>query len=208
MHSADEAAAAAEQLGYPVVVKANSPDLRLRAGGRGIRLELLSAEDVRTSFTSLHERLGDEAMLVVQRMVTPGVPTLIRAGENPSFGPVIAFGLADVTAELLDDRAYRLAPLTDAEAADLVRAVRSSPLLFGLPAGTSSLADQPDVEALEEVLVRVSRMVDALPDVAYVELDPVIVNSTGAHVMGARVWLREAPEVRPDSGPRRLRVPF
>jgi acyl-CoA synthetase (NDP forming)/RimJ/RimL family protein N-acetyltransferase len=208
VHSADEAAAAAEQLGYPVVVKANSPDLRLRAGGRGIRLELLSAEDVRTSFTSLHERLGDEAMLVVQRMVTPGVPTLIRAGENPSFGPVIAFGLADVTAELLDDRAYRLAPLTDAEAADLVRAVRSSPLLFGLPAGTSSLADQPDVEALEEVLVRVSRMVDALPDVAYVELDPVIVNSTGAHVMGARVWLREAPEVRPDSGPRRLRVPF
>ena len=109
---------------------------------------------------------------------------------------MIAFGLADVTAELLDDRAYRLAPLTDAEAADLVRAVRSSPLLFGLPAGTSSLAEQPDVDALEEVLVRVSRLVDALPDVAYVELDPVIVNSTGATSWGRECgW--EAPEVRP-----------
>jgi len=206
--SEDEAAAAAEKLGYPVVVKANSPDLRLRSGGRGIRLELHSAEDVRTAYTALHERLGDDAMLVVQRMVAPGVPTLVRAGEDPSFGPVVAFGLADATAELLDDRAYRLAPLTDADAADLVRAVRSSMLLFGLPAGTSSLSEQPDVEALEEVLVRVSRMVDALPEVAHVDLDPIIVNSTGAHVMGARVWLRKAPEMRPDFGPRRLRVPF
>ncbi|TDQ48247.1 bifunctional acetate--CoA ligase family protein/GNAT family N-acetyltransferase [Actinorugispora endophytica] len=206
--SEDEAVAAAERIGYPVVVKANSPDLRLRAGGRGIRIELNSPEEVRGAYAALSDRLGGDAMLVVQRMMAPGVPTVIRAGENQSFGPVVAFGLADVTAELLDDRAYRLAPLTDADAADLVRAVRSSPLLFGLPAGASSLADQPDVDALEELLIRVSRLVDALPEVAHVDLDPVIVNSTGAHVMGARVWLREAPEVRPDSGPRRLRVPF
>ena len=142
VHSADEAAAAAEQLGYPVVVKANSPDLRLRAGGRGIRLELLSAEDVRTSFTSLHERLGDEAMLVVQRMVTPGVPTLIRAGENPSFGPVIAFGLADVTAN-----SSTTAPTGCA--AHRRRGRRPGPrgplppLLFGLPAGTRHSPTSP-----------------------------------------------------------------
>ncbi|GLU48067.1 GNAT family N-acetyltransferase [Nocardiopsis ansamitocini] len=205
--SEKEAVAAAEELGYPVVVKANAPDMRLRAGGRGIRVELNSADEVRHAYATLDERLGAEAMLVVQCMAVPGVPTVIRAGENPSFGPVVAFGLADVTAELLDDRAYRLAPLTDADAADLVRAVRSSPLLFGLPAGASSLADQPDVEALEEILIRVSRLVDAVPEVAHVDLDPVIVNSTGAHVLGARVWLRQAPDLRPDAGPRRLRVP-
>ncbi|PSL00663.1 acyl-CoA synthetase (NDP forming) [Murinocardiopsis flavida] len=206
--SADEAEAAAEALGYPVVVKANAPDLRLRAGGRGIRADLRSAGDVRRAFTALHDRLGEDAMLVVQRMTEPGVPCMVRAGDNPSFGPVIAFGLADVTAELLDDRAHRLAPLTDADAAGLARAVRASPLLFGLPAGATSLADQPDVDALEELLVRVSRLVDALPEVAHVDLDPVIVNTTGAHALGARVWLREAPEVRQDQGPRRLRVPY
>ncbi|GAB3212467.1 GNAT family N-acetyltransferase [Marinactinospora thermotolerans] len=207
--SAAEAVAAAEELGYPVVVKANAPDLRLRSGGGGIRADLHTAEDVRGAYTALHDRLGEEAMLVVQRMaVLPGVPTVVRAGENPSFGSVVAFGLADATAELLDDRAYRLAPLTDSDAADLVRAVRSSALLFGLPAGASSLADQPDVDALEDLLVRVSRLVDALPEVAHVDLDPVVVNASGAHVLGARVWLREAPEVRLDYGPRRLRVPF
>ncbi|NYE46452.1 acyl-CoA synthetase (NDP forming)/RimJ/RimL family protein N-acetyltransferase [Spinactinospora alkalitolerans] len=206
--SGDAAVAAAEELGYPVVVKANAPDLRLRSGGSGIRADLRSPEDVRGAYIALHDRLGDDAMLVVQRMAVPGVPTVIRAGENPSFGSVVAFGLADVTAELLDDRAYRLAPLTDADAADLVRAVRSSPLLFGLPAGASSLADQPNVEALEELLIRVSRLVDALPEVTHVDLDPVIVNADGAHVLGARVWLREAPEVRLDYGPRRLRVPY
>ncbi|CAM3672483.1 bifunctional GNAT family N-acetyltransferase/acetate--CoA ligase family protein [Nocardiopsis rhodophaea] len=203
--SADEAVAAAERLGYPVVVKANAPDLRLRAGGTGIRADLRTPTDVRGAFTALFDRLGEEAMLAVQRMVVPGVPTVIRAGENPSFGSVVGFGLADVTAELLDDRAFRLAPLTDADAADLVRAVRSSPLLFGLPAGATSLAETPDVEALEELLIRVSRMVDAFAEVAHVDLDPVVVNADGAHVLGGRLWLREPPDLRPDAGPRRLR---
>lgn len=203
--SADTAVAAAEELGYPVVLKANAPDLRLRSGGGGIRSDLRSAGDVRSAFTGMHDRLGDEAMLVVQRMATPGVPTVIRAGENPSFGSVIGFGLADATAELLDDRAFRLAPLTDADAADLIHAVRSSALLFGVPPGATSLAEQPDVEALQDVLVRISRLVDAFPEVAHVDLDPVVVNSEGANVLGARVWLRPAPELRPDAGPRRLR---
>ncbi|MDS1271164.1 GNAT family N-acetyltransferase [Lipingzhangella sp. LS1_29] len=206
--SAEEAVAAAERIGYPVVVKADAPDLRMRAGGSGIRADLYGPDDVRGAFTSLDDRLGSEAMLVVQGMVDPGVPVVIRAGENPSFGSVVAFGLADVTAELLDDRAYRLAPLTDTDAADLVRAVRASPLLFGLPAGASSLAEAPDVEALEELLVRVSRLVDALPEVAHMDLHSVIVNASGAQVLGARVWLRPAPEVRLDHGPRRLRAPF
>lgn len=75
----------------------------------------------------------------------------------------------------------------------------------GNPAGSTSLAEQPNVEALEELLIRVSRLVEAFPEIGYVDLDPVLVNATGAHVLGARVWLREAPEVRPDVGPRRLR---
>ena len=206
--SVDEAVAAAEEIGYPVVVKADAPDLRMRAGGSGIRADLHSPDDVRGAFTVMDERLGPEAMLVVQGMVDPGVPVVVRAGENPSFGSVVAFGLADATAELLDDRAYRLAPLTDTDAADLVRAVRASPLLFGLPVGASSLAEAPDVDSLEELLVRVSRLVDALPEVAHVDLHSVIVNSSGAQVLGARMWLRTAPEVRLDYGPRRLRAPF
>ncbi|WP_150242808.1 bifunctional acetate--CoA ligase family protein/GNAT family N-acetyltransferase [Nocardiopsis quinghaiensis] len=203
--SGEEAVVAAGELGYPAVVKADSPDLRLRAGGAFVRADLRTPEDVRSAFVSLHDRFGEEASLVVQRMVAPGVPTVIRAGDNQSFGSVVSFGLADVTAELLDDRAFRLAPLTDMDTSDLIHAVRAAPLLFGLPAGATSLAEQPNVEALEELLIRVSRLVEAFPEIGYVDLDPVLVNATGAHVLGARMWLREAPEVRPDAGPRRLR---
>lgn len=201
----DEAVVAAGELGYPVVVKADAPDLRVRSGGAFVRADLRTPEDVRSAFLSLKDRFGEEADIVVQRMATPGVPTIVRAGDNRSFGSVVSFGLADVTAELLDDRAFRLAPLTDMDAADLIHAVRSAPLLFGLPVGSTSLSEQPHVEALEELLIRVSRLVEAFPEIGYIDLDPVLVNSTGAHVLGARVWLREAPDVRPDSGPRRLR---
>jgi acyl-CoA synthetase (NDP forming) len=203
--SAEAAVVAAGELGYPVVVKADAPDLRVRAGGTFVRADLRTPEDVRSAFLSLHDRFGAEAELVVQRMAAPGVPTVVRAGDNQSFGSVVSFGLADVTAELLDDRAFRLAPLTDMDAADLIHAVRAAPLLFGLPAGATSLAEQPNVEALEELLIRVSRLVEAFPEIGYVDLDPVLVNATGAHVLGARMWLREAPDVRPDAGPRRLR---
>ncbi|CAL9566532.1 hypothetical protein SUDANB121_04770 [Nocardiopsis dassonvillei] len=202
--SADQAVVAAGELGYPVVVKADSPDLRVRAGGTFVRADLRTPDDVRSAFLSLADRFGD-ADLVVQRMVAPGVPTVVRAGDNRSFGSVVSFGLADVTAELLDDRSFRLAPLTDMDAADLIHAVRAAPLLFGLPAGATSLAEQPNVEALEELLIRVSRLVEAFPEIGYIDLDPVLVNATGAHVLGARMWLREAPDVRPDAGPRRLR---
>lgn len=157
------------------MVKADSPDLRLRAGGAFVRADLRTPEDVRSAFASLHDRFGEEASLVVQRMAAPGVPTVIRAGDNQSFGSVVSFGLADVTAELLDDRSFRLAPLTDVDAADLIHAVRAAPLLFGLPAGATSLAEQPNVEALEELLIRVSRLVEAFPEVGYVDLDPVLV---------------------------------
>jgi acyl-CoA synthetase (NDP forming)/GNAT superfamily N-acetyltransferase len=207
VHSADEALARARELGYPVQVTADAPEVRLRPGEAGVRRDLHTPEDVRAAFDGLRERF-EGIPLVVQRMAPPGVGVVIRAGENPSFGSVVGFGLSDPTAELLDDRAYRLAPLTDADAADLVRAVRASPLLFGVPAGATSLAEQPDIDSLEELLIRVSRMVDALPEVAHVELDPVSVTPEGAHVLGARVWLRESSHLRPDYGPRRLRDPY
>jgi acyl-CoA synthetase (NDP forming)/RimJ/RimL family protein N-acetyltransferase len=128
-----------------------------------------------------------------------GVSTRIVTMEDPSFGAVVSFGLSDVAAALLDDRAYRLAPLTEAEAAELVRAIRTAPLLFGHRG-----AEPVDAGALERLLLRVSRLADDLPEVLRLDLDPVLAHSSGVTV--GKVSLRLARPVgpRPELGPRRL----
>ncbi|SEG15075.1 Acyl-CoA synthetase (NDP forming) [Thermomonospora echinospora] len=131
-----------------------------------------------------------------------GVPARIVTMEDPSFGAVVSFGLSDVTAALLDDRAYRLAPLTDVEAADLVRAIRTAPLLFGHQ-GTEPV----DVGALERLLLRVSRLADDLPEVVRLELDPVRAGTDGAMVGDVSLRLARPLGPRPELGPRRLPSP-
>ena len=128
-----------------------------------------------------------------------GVAIRITTAEDPSFGAVVSFGLAGVTAELLDDRAYRLAPLTDVEAAELVRAVRTAPLLLGHQG-----AEPVDTGALEDLLLRVSRLADDLPEVARLDLDPVVAGPSGAVTRGARLGLARPPGRRAEHA-RRLR---
>ncbi len=128
-----------------------------------------------------------------------GVAIRIWTSEDPSFGAIVSFGLADVTAELLDDRAYRLAPLTDVEAAELVRAVRAAPLLLGHQG-----SDPVDMAALERLLLRVSRLSDDLPEVARLDLD-VLARPTGALVRGARLRLARPPGPPRADHARRLR---
>ena len=127
-----------------------------------------------------------------------GTATKITTAEDPSFGAIVSFGLADVAAELLDDRAYRLAPLTDVEAAEIVRAVRTAPLLLGHHG-----AEPVDTGALEDLLLRASRLADDLPEVARLDLDPVLAGPAGAFVRGAR--LRLAGPGRAAEDARRLR---
>ncbi|MFC9972897.1 GNAT family N-acetyltransferase [Spirillospora sp. NPDC127200] len=127
------------------------------------------------------------------------VPVRIVTTEDPSFGAVISFGLADETAALLDDRAYRLAPLTDVEAAELPRAIRTAPLLLGHRG-----AEPVDVAALEDLLLRVSRLGDDLPEVARLELAPVMVGAKGAVVERIALRLEPPRGPRPELGPRRL----
>ena len=128
-----------------------------------------------------------------------GVATKITTTEDPSFGAIVSFGLADVAAELLDDRAYRLAPLTDVEAAEIVRAVRTAPLLLGHRG-----AEPVDLRALEDLVLRVSRLADDLPEVARLDLEPVLAGPAGAVVRGARLRLAGPPGRHAEEA-RRLR---
>ncbi len=131
-----------------------------------------------------------------------GVPTRIVTMEDPSFGAVVSFGLADETAALLDDRAYRLGPLSDVDAAELIRAIRTAPLLLGHRG-----AEPVRVSALEELVMRVSRLGFDLPEVARLELNPVVADGSGAAVRDVALRLERPLGPRPELGPRRLRGP-
>ena len=158
VRSADEAVAAAGALGWPVALKATARGYRHRPELRGVRLDLADEEQLRAAFDTL-SGLTDPG-LVVQRMAPPGVAVTVGAVEDPVFGPLVSFGVAGVATDLLGDRAYRILPLSDVDAAELVRSVRAAPLLFGYRA-----SPPVDVQALEELLLRVARLADELPAV-------------------------------------------
>jgi acyl-CoA synthetase (NDP forming) len=131
-------------------------------------------------------------------MVAPGVSCRIEAVEDPSFGPLVVFGPGGVAGDLLDDRAWRAAPLTDRDADALIREPKLSPLLFGYGG-----APPVDVDALRDLLLRVGLLIDAHPEVRRLLLKPVLVSPGGVAVLDATVHYGQ-PAARLDSGPRRL----
>ncbi|HCT81462.1 MAG TPA: GNAT family N-acetyltransferase [Micromonosporaceae bacterium] len=188
VETADEAVAAAEELGYPVVLKAVRHQNRVDLGA--VRLNLDSPELVRRVYADLRQAFG--ATVVVQAMAPPGVACVIEIRDDPSFGPVVGFGLGGPVTELVGDKAWWAAPLTDRDAHALVRAPKAAPLLEGA-----------DVSALEELLVRIGQLADEVPGLRRVTLNPVLAHASGWTVLQASGLLEEAAP-RPDSGPRSL----
>lgn len=201
-----EAIEAAERMGWPVALKTTVPTLRHRADLGGVRLDVHGAAELRADVEQVLKLAADHppapggAPLEVQPMAPRGVACVIRSTEDPLYGPVIGFGLAGDTTDLLDDLAYAVPPLTDVDVAEVVRTPRSSARLFGyrgLP--------QLDVAAVEDVLTRVSVLADVLPEVHALELNPVVVAEQGAHVLGATARVGPPPE-QADGGRRALVV--
>ncbi|MCY0937887.1 bifunctional GNAT family N-acetyltransferase/acetate--CoA ligase family protein [Streptomyces sp. H34-S4] len=198
--SPDAAVRAAQVLGYPVALKTTAPHLRHRADLGGVRLDLTTEGELRRSYEELTQALGkpQELLPVVQSMVPRGVDTVIRSVIDPAAGAVLSFGLSGVASELLGDTAHRLVPATDKDAASLLRSIRTAPLLFGWRG-----SDPVDTPALEELLLRLSRLVDDHPEVVGVSLAPVVVATEGLSVLSATVRVAHPP-ARGDLGPRTL----
>ncbi|WP_330229637.1 GNAT family N-acetyltransferase [Nocardia sp. NBC_00508] len=197
VRTADEAVAAAEELGYPVAAKATGELWRRRADLTGVRLDLWRPEAVRQGYTDLAELCGDP-VLHIQKMATKGVGCILRVQDDPSFGSVIEFGLSGLIIELLGDRAYRALPLTADEATALIDAPRAAPLLSGTPA-----SPRVDKAALAELAQRISALFDDLPEMRELSFDPVLASPSSAEILYARGRIGPEPS-RFDTGPRRL----
>ncbi len=187
---AESAGRAAAELGGRVAVKALGPTLVHKSDLGGVRLGL-TPDEVPAAFRDMGGRLGD-AMdgAVVQRMAPEGVENLAGFVRDPSFGPLLVFGAGGTAVELLDDTVTRVAPLTDGDARAMVRGRRTSVLLEGYR-GTPAV----DIDGLEELVLRLSKLADDLPELAEADCNPVIATPDGPIVVDCRIRVSDvAPE--------------
>ena len=186
--SEDGAIAAAARFGDPVALKAVVPGLVVRRSGAGaVLLDLHGADEVRRGYRSLRDTFGNRlAGVIVQPMITGGQTVKISVLEEQVFGPLVLFGPADAP-DVLPDCAVRLAPLTESDADDLIRSVHAAPLLLGHPGAPGA-----DLTSLKEMLLRVSRMADDLPQIAELELSPVVARPDRALAVNGRIRVQAA----------------
>ncbi|HEU4348792.1 MAG TPA: GNAT family N-acetyltransferase [Actinoplanes sp.] len=195
----DEVLAAAERLGYPVALKAAGGALRHRIDLGAVRLALADEDDVRAAYAELLAAFGPDVL--VQSMVAPGVACTVEVVEDPTFGPVVGFGLSGVASELLGDLAWRAAPLTGRAATALVDEPRAAPLLHGYR-GSAPV----DRDALIDLLLRVGKLADDHPRLRSLSLNPVLARPDGYSVLHVSAAIG-ASGIRRDTGPRRLVSP-
>jgi len=189
-HTADAAAAEAAVLGFPVVAKILSHQVQHKTEIGGVTLNLQNEADVRRAFNDILARAEHAGVMdtvdgvLIQPMLTGGVETMIGVAVDRLFGPLIGFGLGGIFVELMGDVRFRIAPLTDRDADELMHEIRGYPLLKGYRGQPAA-----DVEALREVLLRVSRLADEVPEIVELDLNPVIVlpEGRGCRIVDARI---------------------
>ena len=193
----DKAVAALRELGGPVAVKVVAAGVLHKARAGGVVLNVATEEDLRAAIAGFQDRFGDAVQgMLLQPMAEPGRELIIGVDSDETFGPLVVFGLGGTDTDLIADRVARLTPLTDLDAERMVHGLRSSAALFG--------GDELPTGGLVDVLTRVSRLAETVPEVAELDLNPVVVRADGCQVLDARVRL--APREPADPFLRRLRA--
>jgi acyl-CoA synthetase (NDP forming)/RimJ/RimL family protein N-acetyltransferase len=197
----EQAIEAAAALGGHVALKADVPGVVHKSDAGAVELDVRGPAGVRRALRRLEGRFGDRLSgVLVQAMIPGGVETIIGVVQEPVFGPLVVFGLGGIATEVLGDHAARLAPLTGTDADDLIHGIRAAPLLLGHRGQPAA-----DIGALRDTLLRVSRLADDLPQVAELDLNPVIARPDGVFAVDARV--RVTSHWAADPFLRQLRMP-
>ncbi|MDX6276139.1 MAG: hypothetical protein QOJ72_267 [Nocardioidaceae bacterium] len=201
VHTKEEAIAAGETLGWDAILKAGSEHLRTRPDLAHIWRGIHNADDMAAAWDDLTSWTGmrKDTHFFVQRAAPDGIQVSFGVIEDPLFGPLVSFGLAGAPSELLGDRSYGIPPLTDLDAEAMIRNLRSAPLLYGYR-GSESV----DVDALQDIIVRLAAMKDDLPEIAELDLEPVSVHAKGFTALSARAKVVPSADRRGEWYVRRL----
>ncbi|QNE16962.1 GNAT family N-acetyltransferase [Kribbella qitaiheensis] len=189
---------AAARVGYPVVLKTGAPDVVHKTDVGGVRLGIADAVELEQAYREQTAALGDPRV-VVQAMAAKGIELVAGLVRDPLFGPVLMAGSGGVLTDLLADRRWAGLPLTDLDAAELLRSLRCAPLLAGYRGATA--ADEP---AVLDVLHRIAWLAKALPEIAELDINPLIATPSGAFAVDVKLRLTPAA-VEPNWQSRNLR---
>jgi acetyl coenzyme A synthetase (ADP forming)-like protein len=188
-----QAQAAAAKLGFPVAVKLESPTITHKTDVGGVALNVASEREVKKAFNSIKDnltKLGKQqemAGVTLQRMAGGGIETIVGVTQDPNFGPLIMFGTGGIYAELLKDVTLKLHPITDVDAAEMITSLKMAKLFEGYRGAPPS-----DTAALQDLLLRVSALIEDIPEIAELDLNPVNVMAKGEgyRVIDARIMVK------------------
>lgn len=190
--TSQEAIEIAQDIGYPVAMKIASPDILHKSDVGGIQLNLETPDDVRNAFDLILNRARQHLPTaeiwgtLVQEMVDPGKEVIVGMSRDPQFGPLILFGLGGIYVEVLQDVTFRLAPVNERAARKMVTEIRSAPLLRGVRGEEPS-----DLDALTEIIQRVSQLVMDFPNILELDINPLVVHPRGAIALDARLSIED-----------------
>jgi acetyltransferase len=202
--SPEEAERLGAAIGFPVVMKIVSPDILHKSDVGGVVVGVRSAEEARETFDRIYRRVrehvpgADLRGVLVQQLVRPGRETIVGMSRDPQFGPLVAFGLGGIYVEVLQDVSFRVAPITDRDAQDMVQEIRTFPLLKGVRGQPPS-----DLAAVRDVLLRVSQLVVDVPEIVELDVNPLVVWPEGEGVVAVDARMTLAPPAEQARGVRR-----
>ena len=193
--SREEAISISRQLGFPVVLKIAAPDVEHKSDDGGVKLDLRTSRQVAKAYDDILRAIGQkypEARVQgvsVQKMARPGVEVSIGMSKDAQFGPVLMFGLGGILVEILKDISFRIVPLAERDAREMVREIKGYPVLEGYRG-----QEPVDVANLERLILKVSRFVEQNPEVEELDLNPIIAYSDGAVAVDARIILEKVSQ--------------
>ena len=189
--SKKEAISISKEMGFPVVLKINSPDVVHKSDSGGVKLRLANATQVGKAYSEIISSIrqaypeADIQGISVQPMALPGVEVIIGMSTDPQFGPVIMFGLGGILVEVLKDVSFRIVPVTARDAREMIKEIKGYPILEGYRGQKPA-----SVPALEKLIVQVSQFVEKNPHIKELDLNPIFAYPDKAVAVDARIILK------------------
>jgi len=190
-----EAIALSKTLGFPIVLKVVSPDIIHKSDSGGVKLGLTNITQVGNAYSeimsSIKQKLPEAIIqgISVQKMARPGIEVIIGVSKDAQFGPVLMFGIGGILVELLKDVSFRIVPITEKDAQDMISEIKGYPLLQGYRG-----QEPANIPLLKQLLVKVSDFVEQNPQIKELDLNPIFAYKDGAVAVDARIILESSPE--------------